>query len=77
MALTAKTTDKYAPRKTGLFDIDVETWSGKGSDNKMQMWKWDERDHSLANMGHADTNAIVFEGFNKNIVLYRNLGRDS
>ena len=41
------------------------------------MWRWDERDHSLANIGHEDSNAIVFEGFNKNVVLYRNLGRDS
>lgn len=41
------------------------------------MWWWDERDHTLHNYGHGDTDAVLFEGFNKNMVLYRNLGRDS
>lgn len=43
----------------------------------MQMWWWDERDHALHNYGHADTDAIMFEGYNRNLVLYRNLNRDS
>jgi len=76
-ALTANTNDKYAPRKTGLYDVGIESWSGKDSTNKLQMWRWDERDHSLQSIGHDVDNAIMFEGFNKNLVLYRNLGRDS
>lgn len=77
MALTAKDDDKYAPRKTGLYDVIIDKWSGKDSTDKNQMWFWDERDHSLRSYGHADTDAVMFEGFNKNLVLYRQLGRDS
>jgi hypothetical protein len=41
------------------------------------MWFWDERDHSLRSFGHQESNAVMFEGFNKNLVLYRQLDRDS
>jgi len=77
LALTAATNDKYAPRNTGLYDVILEDWDGKGSDNKLQMWWWDDRDHALHNFGHGDSDAILFEGFNKNLVLYRNLHRDA
>ena len=69
--------DKYKPRKTGLFDVGVTEWEGKESTNKLQQWWWDERDHALHNYGHAESNAILFEGFNKNLVIYRDLKRDS
>jgi len=77
LALTAETDDKYKPRKTGLYDVIVDHWDGRDSENKMQMWFWDDKDHSLHNYGHHDTDAILFEGYNKNLVIYRNLGRDS
>lgn len=35
LALSAATDDKYAPRKTGLYDVGVTTWEGKGSDDSM------------------------------------------
>ena len=77
MALTATSEDKYAPRKTGLYEVIVTKYEGKDSGNKMQMWYWDERDHSLRSYGHQDSDAVMFEGYNKNLVLYRQLGRDS
>lgn len=77
MALAAGHEDKYAPRTTGIFDVGIEPWAGKDSTEDDQMWYWDDRDHTLHNYGRADTNAVLFEGFNKNLVLYRYLGRDS
>jgi len=41
------------------------------------MWWWDDMDHALHNYAHDDTNAILFEGYNKNLVIYRDLHRDS
>lgn len=41
------------------------------------MWFYDERDHSLRSMGHQESDAVLFEGFNKNLVLYKILNRDS
>lgn len=77
LALSASNEDKYAPRKTGLFDVGVTTWLGKESGDKMQMWWFDDKDHSLHNFGHEESDAILFEGYNKNLVLYRNLKRDN
>jgi len=71
LALTATSEDKYHPRKTGLFDVIVTNYKGKDSTDKMQMWFWDERDHSLRSYGHQESDAVMFEGFNKNLVLYR------
>jgi len=51
MALTATTEDKYAPSSTGLFDIVITKYEGKDSKNRMQMWYWDERDHSFRSYG--------------------------
>jgi len=33
LALSAKHEDKYAPRKTGLYDIVITKWTGKDTDN--------------------------------------------
>jgi hypothetical protein len=38
--------------ENGLYDVIVDHWDGKGSDNKDQMWFWDDKDHSLHNYGH-------------------------
>jgi hypothetical protein len=36
MALTSSLGDKYAPRKTGIYDVGVDEWEGKGSSNQSQ-----------------------------------------
>merc|ERR1719473_1480999 len=77
MALSASDKDKYAPRNTGLYDVGITSWDGVGSKNKDQMWWYDDKNHALHNYAHDDTDAILFEGYNKNLVIYRNLNRDS
>lgn len=41
------------------------------------MWWYDDKNHALHSYAHDDSDAILFEGFNKNLVIYRNLNRDS
>ena len=77
LALSAKHEDKYAPRKTGLYDIVITKWTGKDTNNVDQMWWYDDKNHALHNYGHDDSDAILFEGFNKNLVIYKNLNRDN
>jgi hypothetical protein len=77
LALTASNNDKYHPRKTGLYDVGVSNWEGTHSKDVNQKWWYDAGDHSLHCYGHDDTDAILFEGYNRNLVLYRNLKRDS
>lgn len=71
--LEAKSEDKYKPRKTGVYNIDLRIWNkekGSDSDAKAQQWyyKYDRREiGSKLHEGKA-----VFAGFNDNLVLYDN-----
>ena len=77
MALAVASADAYAPRHTGLYNVDIEKWEGPGSKNELQMWWYDDVTHNLASKGKEADAAVLFEGFNKNLVVYKNLGRDN
>lgn len=39
------------------------------------MWFYHEEDHTIHSISHYDTNAVLFEGYNRNIICYRNMKR--
>lgn len=44
MALTINAVDLYAPRDTGVHNVELLAWSGFEMDNKLQQWLWNEED---------------------------------
>ena len=73
MALEVKQVDKYAPRKTGVYDVDIQEMRTKKSDkskNKLaQQWLYDAKTRALTSRLYA--NKVMFEGFNKNLIIYK------
>lgn len=69
LAMTATKDDKYAPKKTGVFDIVAEplirTWNA-------QKWKYDGEKQAFTNYFYHPA-AVVSEGKNGNLFLYNNL----
>jgi hypothetical protein len=37
------------------------------------MWFYHEEDHTIHSISHYDTQAVLFEGFNRNIIVYKNM----
>lgn len=68
MTLTSSYEDQYAPRSTGVHNVHLEVWKGKENPALNQQWVWNADDTSLVNVG---TGSALFEGFNKNIIVYK------
>lgn len=37
------------------------------------MWFYHEEDHTIHSISHYDSHAVLFEGFNRNIIVYKNV----
>jgi len=70
LALTATKDDKYAPKKTGVYDVNVQpllrTWNA-------QKWRYDAKKKAFYSQQYHP-NAVISEGANKNLFLYKYLG---
>lgn len=69
MVLEVSSVDKYAPRKTGVYDIGLRK---KAKGNKAQMWTWNDENGTL-NPAAYQSKALL-EGSNYNLVVYKNRG---
>lgn len=71
--LEVSSKDKYEPRKTGVYNIDLRIWNKEqdnGRDVTAQQWfyKYDKREiGSIYRPGKS-----IFAGFNDNLVLFKN-----
>jgi hypothetical protein len=76
LALTSKMTDKYAPRTTHVYDVGLSNFEGTGAEDRTQQWWYNDVDHTVHSFAHSDSDGVLFEGFNKNLIVFKNLGRD-
>ena len=44
MALSVDTVDLYAPRDTGVHNVQLHTWKGRENPDKKQQWIWNAED---------------------------------
>jgi len=63
--LEASTVDKYAPKKTGVYNIGL---AKKNRGNKAQQWMWEENSR-LTPVLYKDK--ALMEGSNKNLIIYK------
>lgn len=77
LAISVDEKDAYAPRTTGLYNVAIQNWEGTGSKDTKQMWWYDDIDHSLHSKALEHENGIMFEGYNKNLVVFKHLKRDN
>jgi hypothetical protein len=59
--------DKYAPKKTGVYNIEMQPLDPTGKKTEQKFF-YKEKNHALHNMKFPDK--VVFEGFNKNLMLF-------
>ena len=69
LVFTVATVDKYAPRKTGVYNISLKK---KIPGNKTQKWSWNEDKTSLSPLMYPSK--ALFEGANNNLIVFTNRG---
>ena len=69
MIIEVDANDKYAPRKTGVYNVHLqERVMGKQS----QMWNYDKLDATIHSVSHAKEDTVLLMGNNDNMVSYKN-----
>jgi len=69
MVIEVADNDKYAPRKTGVYNVRLnERVVGK----KQQLWHYHKEDHTIHSSSHVEHETVLLEGNNKNIATYKN-----
>lgn len=71
LALEVAQRDKYYPKYYGLYNIGIAAYGGREANNKAQQFMYDGEDHTVKSLLHPE--AVLFEGFNTNLVVYKNL----
>lgn len=67
LVLEAATKDKYAPKKTGVYNVFL---SKKVVGKKAQTWQWNKGSTTLSPLLYPKK--ALFEGTNKNLIIYKN-----
>lgn len=65
--LEASLSDKYAPKNTGVFNVDMQPFELSNL-KKTQKWKYDAVTHSL--YSHQYPEKVMFESFNRNLIVF-------
>lgn len=68
MAITVDPADQYAPRTTGVHNVYLSKFKGKEHPDPRQQWVWNNEENSLKSVGQVG--GALFEGFNKNMIVY-------
>ena len=68
--LETATVDKYAPKKTGAYDVSLKL--GHDGDRKAQQWYFDDKTFALHSMYFPKK--VLFEGYNKNLIMFAQRG---
>jgi hypothetical protein len=74
LCLEVEQQDAYYPTVTGLYNV-IANACGKAKVAHAQEWSYNPVDLTIASVLHPGT--VVLEGYNKNIVVYKNLLLDS
>lgn len=75
LALSANAEDRFAPRKTGVFEVEMTPFKGMDSNNKAQQWTYSPKEKTVRSMIHKDS--ALFEGYNQNVIVSQNLVSDN
>jgi hypothetical protein len=65
------TRDKYYPKYYGLYNIGIAEFGGREANKLAQQFMYDEEEHLVKSLLHPE--AVLFEGYNTNLVVYKNL----
>lgn len=71
LALEVAAKDKYWPKYYGLYNIGVGVYGGREANAKNQQFIYDSEEHVVKSLLHPE--AVLFEGYNTNLVVYKNL----
>lgn len=74
LALTVDAQDLYYPKSYGIFNVQIEEFKGDTADNKAQQFTYNSDSKAILTRLHAGT--AMFEGFNKNIITYKDMHLD-
>jgi len=72
LALTAGQKDSYAPKKTGVYNVDLQVMLGEADDSgtrKAQQWKYSKSEKAIISLAYPDK--ALFEDINKNLIVYK------
>ena len=74
MVVEVDTKDKYAPRKTGVYNVFLqEREVGK----KTQLWTYHKNDKTIHSVSHKSDDTVLLMGNNHNMATYKNKQLDS
>ena len=69
MVIEVDSKDKYAPRKTGVFNAVIqEREIGK----KQQLWRYTKTDGTIHSVSHKKEDTVLLMGNNHNMASYKN-----
>jgi hypothetical protein len=71
LALEVAERDKYYPKYYGLYNIGLGVYGGREAKNIRQQFIYDGEEHTVKSLFHPE--AVLFEGYNTNLVVYKNL----
>lgn len=71
LALQVDEVDAYAPRATGVYNARLGAWEGTASLDKTQQWVYDADKQAL--QSRAALGGVLFEGFNRNLIVFKNM----
>ena len=71
LALEVAARDKYYPKNYGLYDIKLGQFGGREANKLAQQFVFDDEEHTVKSLLHPE--AVLFEGYNSNMVVYKNL----
>jgi len=71
LALEVSKEDAYAPRTTGVYNIDLTHFHGREDNHAPQQFYYHDEDNTIHNAIHPE--CALFEGFNKNLIVYKNM----
>ena len=66
LAMTVSKVDKYAPKKTGVYNVALMT---KDPAEVAQQWKYDRKSKAFFSRQHEKS--AIFEGYNKNVFAFK------
>lgn len=68
--------DKYRPRKTGVYNVHLASLMAdkplKDPERKLQLWYYNAKRRALLNWRYPSKG--LFEGFNKNLIVFKYKG---
>lgn len=53
-----------------IYDVNIGSWDGVKEANPAHQWMYNAENHTIESLLHRDSNGVLFEGLNKNLIVY-------